>query len=64
MGALLEEIEHRLQFNKPYSTNTSTLSQEAAELFSKLGNTPFIAKIGTNQLAISKSLMDLFGYDS
>lgn len=61
---MLEDIEKMFELNQSSQSNTSCLREEATALLDKLGNTPYFGKIGSNQLAISKSMMDLFGYNS
>lgn len=64
MGALLEDIEKRLEMQRPESEQPSILSAEADALLATLGKTPFIGKIGSDRLVISRSMMELFGYDT
>ena len=61
---MLEDIEKMFELNQSSPSNSSCLREEATLLLNKLGTTPYIAKIGSNQLAVSKSMMELFGYSS
>jgi hypothetical protein len=64
MGALLEDIERRLEMQRPSSEEPSTLEEEAEAVLAGLGKSPFIGKIGSDRLVISRSMMELFGYDT
>lgn len=61
---MLEEIERRIKFTMPESIRTSAHLAEAIAMIDSLGNAPFIGKISSNKLIISKTMMEMFGYDS
>lgn len=50
--------------SKPQSTSTESVTLKAMDYLETLGDTPYICKIASRKLVISKSMMEIFGYNT
>lgn len=48
----------------PESIRSGAHLVEAIAIIDSLGSAPFISKISSNKLVVSKTMMEMFGYDS
>ena len=61
---MIEEIDRRIKFTMPESIRSCAHLVEAIAIIDSLGSAPFISKISSNKLVVSKTMMEMFGYDS
>lgn len=63
VGDMIEGIDRRIKFTTPESIRSGAHLVEVMEMLDSLGDAPFLSKISSNKLAISRSMIDMFGYD-
>jgi hypothetical protein len=59
IACLIEELDQSLKMTNAISKNSHENKDDFTTFLNSLGSTPFVCKISSNRLAISKTLLDL-----